>query len=245
MKNTNRLFAISVFVVLLLCIPIVSHAVNTGFSTEYEKDLDAYDIAKKIKFSVMKNEPRKEPMDCFDVSESGMIAIGTSQASSNKRVYVYTSEGEYKYGYTFRSGGSFALEFDGEVLNIYFVRSDIILAVAPGGEIKGISKVQNTKENTSYLLNELYATEKEINGTKYIIRNDIGFLNLFATSYSRLVVKASDGEESIIYDVNAYQFVVVLFWVVGITAFVSIVITDVVRRERERRRRCFVNNSSV
>ena len=89
MKNTNRLFAISVFVVLLLCIPIVSHAVNTGFSTEYEKDLDAYDFAKEVKFSVMKNEPRKEPMDGFDVSESGMIAIGAAQASGNKRGCAY------------------------------------------------------------------------------------------------------------------------------------------------------------
>ena len=62
---------------------------TTNYYLEGSRILDAHDFANEVKFSVIKNEPRKEPMDGFDVSESGMIAIGAAQASGNKRGCAY------------------------------------------------------------------------------------------------------------------------------------------------------------
>ena len=133
-----------------------------------------------------------------------MIAIG-QDGIEEKVLRVYSSDGEFQYGYTFNCTQSFGVEWDGQDINIYFVRSDVLLTVNKEGEIIDIVKVQNTTENNTYSNYMLCSTERTSGDTKYTIRNDMGFLNAFSSSYSQLIVTKSTGEEIILYDVNSDQ----------------------------------------
>ena len=161
-------------------------------------------FASNINISVLKEKPVDRAIECFDVSENGMIAIG-QDGIEEKVLCVYSSDGEFQYGYTFNCTQSFGVEWDGQDINIYFVRSDVLLTVNKEGEIIDIVKVQNTTENNTYSNYMLCSTERTSGDTKYTIRNDMGFLNAFSSSYSQLIVTKSTGEEIILYDVNSDQ----------------------------------------
>ena len=97
------------------------------------------------------------------------------------------------------------VEWDEETLNVYFVRSDVVISVSPNGEISDVLEVTNSIENNSYVNHFFHATERTIGDTTYIIRNDMGILSWIATSYSQIVVKDVSGTENVIYDVNSTQ----------------------------------------
>lgn len=63
---------------------------------------------------------------------------------------------------------------------------------------------------------------------KYTIRNDMGILNLFLSSYSQLLKTDVNGETTIIYDVNTFHLIKTIFIVLAIIIFVGIVTTLVV-----------------
>ena len=87
----------------------------------------------------MKSEPQKNPIECFSVNENGEIAIGCSD-SEQKTVCIYADNGKFQYGYSFECSGSFGIEFENNNLNIYFVRSDVAIAVNQMGEVESIYK---------------------------------------------------------------------------------------------------------
>ena len=197
----NYLYMISL---LFLFVTNGVFAMNTGFSTEELSEKDRSTFASNINISVLKEKPVDRAIECFDVSENGMIAIG-QDGIEEKVLCVYSSDGEFQYGYTFNCTQSFGVEWDGQDINIYFVRSDVLLTVNKEGEIIDIVKVQNTTENNTYRNYMLCSTERTSGDTKYTIRNDMGFLNAFSSSYSQLIVTKSTGEEIILYDVNSDQ----------------------------------------
>ena len=221
----------NIFVILLLLFLLINWGVgvlaaNTGFSTEplTEHDIDTF--LKNINLSMLESEPTKEAIECFDVNEDGFIAIGCS-TYKNKTVCIYTSDGEFQYGYSFECSGSFGVELDKSVLNIYFVRSDVAISVNPDGEIEEILKIQNTSENNSYWQNVLYSTKRKIGDTEYIIKNDMGIFNVFASSHSQLISTNKNGESRIIYDVNSAQFSKTLVVFIGVLVFVCIVVATI------------------
>ena len=60
------------------------------------------------------------------------------------------------------------------------------------------------------------------------MKNDMGILNLLASSYSQLVIIDNSGNEEIIYDVNSEQLSGMLKTFVVIFVFVFIVLCTVV-----------------
>ncbi len=200
----KRLCAIFLTVVVLFANAIQVNAMNTGFSTEELAEETKTTFVSNINLLPLKAETAKKGIQCFDVNEQGMIAIGQN-GSQGKEVCVYTSQGEFLYGYAFDCTQSFGVEWDEENLNIYFVRSDIIISLDPDANIVDIKEVQNTIDNNTHRNRLLYADTRTVGDTTYLIRNDMGVLNWLATSYSQIVVKDSDGTETIVYDVNARQ----------------------------------------
>lgn len=81
---------------------------------------------------MLADEPPQKAIKCFSVNEEGLIAIGCGN-SENKTVCIYTNDGVFKYGYSFKCSGSFGIELDKSVLNIYLVRSDVAIAVNSTG----------------------------------------------------------------------------------------------------------------
>lgn len=179
-------------------------AMDTGFSTEELSEEAKTTFVSNISISPLKTEPAKKGVLCFDVNEQGMIAVGQKDFNE-KEVCVYTSKGEFLYGYAFDCTQSFGVEWDNENINIYFVRSDVIISLDSEGNILDIKKVQNTIDNNTHSNNMLYSTNRIVGDTEYLIRNDMGIFNWMAASYSQIITIDAMGTERIIYDVNSMQ----------------------------------------
>lgn len=199
----NYLFLLIALLSVLFANPIKVNAVNTGFDTNDLPDERKHSCLSYIDLSLTNNEPAKKPIDCFAVNEDGLIAVGYSNLFENKTICVYTSDGVFQYGYTFKDMGTFRLEWDNKNLNIYLVRGGIIVSVTPSGEVVDVLEIQDTKSNNEYSNELFYSTKRKIGNTEYSIESDIGaFLDFFTPLYSRIVITNENGEKSIIYDVN-------------------------------------------
>lgn len=222
----SYLFLVSIFIFVLFANVVVTNAMNTRFSTEELSKNDQNTFASNIDILPLTVEPPKRGIQCFDVNEQGMIVVG-QKGTHGKEICIYSSDGTFLYGYTFNCTGSFGVEWDEENLNICFVRSSVIVSVTPKGEISDISEVKNTIENNSHMNDLLYSNSRIVGGTKYLIKNDMGILNLFASSYSQLIVKDSTGAESIIYDVSSMQLSNMIVTISIVCVFVSVAIAAI------------------
>lgn len=198
-----------IFVVLVTAFPsnmIKISAISTGFETSQIPTDTKDSFIYNINLQLITEEPTKRTLGCFDVNENGDVAVGHSTGSSKKQtVCIYSSDGFFKYGYTFNCTGDFGIEWAGENINIYFVRSDMIVSVALDGKILNVCEVEDTIANNSYRNHRIYATEKKIQNTTYSLKNNIGLLDWFATSYSQIVAIDTSGNQNIIYDVSSTQ----------------------------------------
>lgn len=232
-----RWFLVGLWMLLLLSNGVLEAlAMNTGFSTEALPEDDINTVLKNVNISMLTREPQKKSIDCFDVNEDGLIAIGSSD-SENKTVCIYTDEGDFQYGYRFKTNGSFGIELDNDILMVYLVRSDIAIAVNSMGDVESVLKIQNTSENNSYWYNFVYLTRRSIGDKEYMIKNDMGFFNIFASSYAQLIVKNTDGEECVIYDVGAEQLLNMVVTFVVVVVFscfaVAVIIWQFIKLRHE------------
>ena len=58
----------------------------------------------------------------------------------------------------------------------------------------------------------------------YSLKNDMGPFNLFASSYSQVIMTASDGSINVIYDVNNDQLIKTIFVFTGVVLFIAVVL---------------------
>lgn len=229
--NLKRTFLFFSFLFMFVFLTNVKevNAMNTGFSTEELTGEERNTFVSNIRISHFTMEPVKRSILCFDVNENGMIAIGRNGAYG-KEVCIYAADGNFLYGYTFDCSQSFGVEWDNEYINIYFVRSDVIISLDSDGNILDIKKVQNTINNNTQSNHLLYSTTRSVGDTTYLIRNDMGIFNWIAFSYSQIIAIDATGTEYIIYDVNSTQsFKTVVFFVV-ILMCVSVAVAIIIRR---------------
>lgn len=225
-KNAKKIILLMIF---LLSFKIDILAMNTGLSTEEMESDKVESILSHINLSVLSLEPVKDAIDCFDVNEKGMIAIGTSD-SEKKTICIYSSDGIFQYGYRFNSYGSFGIKWEEDNIIIYFVRGDFLVEVDTNGIIEKVLDVSDTLENGSYRRNSIFATKREVGDSKYVLKNDMGILNLFASTYSQLVITNNKGETEIFYDVNATELPKMIVTVIGVIVFAGSVIVILIRQ---------------
>lgn len=221
MKRMKIYLTIILLLLLIFTTGTDTYAMNTGFILEELSEDNKNIFLSNVEISFSMSEPVKKSILCFDVNEEGMIALG-QEDGQRKEICIYSLDGVFQYGYSFNSGQSFGVEWDGNNLNICFVRSDVIISVDRKGTIIEIKKVSDNAENNGYWNDLLYRTECEIDDTKYILRNDMGILNIFASSYNQLIEQKATGER-ILYDVNSFQYTKVI--VIG---FMSIILFGII-----------------
>lgn len=224
MKYIRNVFAFLLILMLINEGEVV--AMNTGFSTGTLSKNDIETFIENVNISILENEPQRQAIECFDVDEEGTIAIGYSD-SQNKTVCIYTNNGDFQYGYSFECSGKFGIEIHNRVLNIYFVRSDVAIAINSKGEIESILEIKNTSDNYNYWNNHVFSTKRKIGDNEYILKNDMGIFNVFASSYSQLIITNKNGEKSIMYDVNSTQFSNMVIKFIGVLVFICLVIAIV------------------
>ncbi len=223
----KQIYLLLPFVLLIVFFTSVIEveAMNTGFSTEELSEETKTSFVSNINISPLKAEPVKRGVLCFDVNEQGMIAVG-QKGSQGKEICVYTPQGEFLYGYAFNCSQSFGVEWDKQHINIYFVRSDVIISLDSDGNILDIKASQDTIDNNTYRNSLLYSTNRTVGDTTYLIRNDMGMFNWLASSYSQIITIDAMGTECIIYDVNSMQLanMIVTISIVCVFVFVAIAV---------------------
>lgn len=209
-----------------------SETLDSGFEVEDISESEKENIG--YNFSLISAPTANRTFVVFDVNENGMIALGHDLSNLEKRISVYDSDGNFKYGYSFESYGSFGVEWDGDYLNVYMVRSNLLITLDHEANIIEIAKVPDTNENRNHINNYIFATEKTIGDEKYTMRKKLGAFSIIATSYTQLS-KTSYGEEVIVYKANQGYSVgtfliplaIVALFVVGI----SVILYPVVFRK--------------
>lgn len=228
MKYKKILVFVLSISVLLYVFCLNASAMNTGFTTcDMEPDIQQTFLSNND-LALLTTEPEKQSIVCFDVNDDGLLLIGSGNFE-NKTVSVYTPDGVFKYGYKFTSSGSFGVEWDVDNIIIYFVRSDVAALVDSTGEILELKTIENTIENNSYWNHSVYSEERTVNGNKYVMKNNMGVLDVFATSYSQIVRTDSAGNSMTVYDVGQKQFfgtiiVVIFFAAAFVGGIISIIL---------------------
>ena len=222
---------------LLITVVLLLVLINTGtvkvmstdidFSTESFSKEDEDRIIRNINITLLLEEPSVISIKCFDVNEVGEFAIGFSRFE-DRIVCVYTGDGVFKYGYSFKGSGSFGLELQQDSLTIFLVRSDAAVVVEPGGEIKSVSKILNLSENNSNWNKSVFTTVRKVGENTYKLSNNMGIFNIFATSYSCLTVTDANGTEKVLCDLGGEHMAKSVMTFVGVILFMSIVTTIVV-----------------
>lgn len=235
MKYKKLIFAVITIMLLLSTVVTPAFAESTGFTTESLPQDQIDTIRKNTKITMLTNEPRKQGIECFDVNEKGIIAIGCGEYT-NKTVSIYTTDGIFKYAYSFVCYGSFGVELDGEILTIYFMRSSIAVSVDTNGEIIDVVGISDTYDNYSYWDTSVWATKRSVGDTDYVVERDLGPYNLVVSSYSRLIVTDSTGSENIIYDVNSSMLVTLKVRLALFCGFFVLVIICVIWKSIKSRR---------
>ncbi len=223
--KSKRLYVIVVLLLtFIFCCNFFAYALDNGFSTESLTINEINTFLNNIELMAIDCEPEKRAIECFSVHSCEKIAVGFSD-SNNKTICVYDCFGEFKYGYKFKTNGSFAIEWNKGNIVICFVRSDVILELTQEGTFVKIAKIKNTIENNTHWNNILYSTEQTIGNTKYVVKNKISLFDVFSSTYSNLIAIDEDGNESTIYAADSSLFVVnIAAIILMIVIFVFLVI---------------------
>lgn len=184
--------------ITILLVPIITFLLCTSVTAsaiEEDKVQNTLSVEENIVISNTKisvvNAEEKATIKCFDISDKGLIAIGLN--TSPKKINVYNSEGVFQYGYVFSCAGSFGVQWNNDTLQIYLVRSDLVLSVDSRGQCIAVDKLDNNRNWRK----TVFSSQRMVNGKTYYLESDMGILT---SSYSRLVVTDNVGNTRIIYD---------------------------------------------
>ena len=208
------------------------NAAESDFSTETLSENEENIIRSNAEIVPLGSPPRKLAIRCFDVNTDGMIVVGTSNGET-KTIAVYDANGIYQYGFLYRVSGDFGVQWDGKNILIYSVRGDIAFCVNPDGEIEEIREIKNTTENNAYWHHVVFARERTVGDSRYKLKNNMGMLNFFTSSYSQLVCIHSDGSEQVIYDVNTEQLIKMVIIILCVILFAAITLLTVYKQFRK------------
>lgn len=187
---------------MMLLIQPVHASQNTGDGMETVPDSRKEQILSNIQLELITREISHASIQCFDVNPSGFVAIGLN-TSPQKAIYVYDQRGEFQYGYTFNCSGDFGINWTGEVLKIYFVRSGLAVHFDSSGQCIQMEMINESAGNRQYLKDAFFATERKCNGKTYCLESDMG---IFTMTYSRLAAIDSEGVKQILYSAQTEDF---------------------------------------
>ena len=229
----RRLFwCVIAFTMAVICFSVHASALNTGFSTEELPENEKERIISHKSITLIDQAPEKMPFECFDVNEDGRIAIGqTTWQSGIKEICVYLPNGDFQYGYRIACNVTFGIEWDGDLINIYYCRDSFLISVDRQGQIVDVVSVPNSEENDAYRRQHLLRKRKMVEDKEYLARNDFSVLyQIIAQACSQLVIIQPSGEEQIFYDVSeAYsrhlRSIVIIIIIFVVLAIIGIIIT--------------------
>lgn len=211
--------------------PISTASTSMTFHSLSEKEKN--EIVEGINLQNVQNDSKKESIQCFDVSENGMVAIGIgSDYGNSKTIYVYDTSGIFQYGFQFDCDGDYAIIFQGNLLSIYFLRGNVFAVYDATGTCVDVQKVEDSSQNYALAKEILNRTTKSVAGNEYMLERDMSIGN----SYSRLVVTDEYGSKVVFYDVTQNHNIGQIAIVTVIVLFFSCVMLGYRKKQRKTTR---------
>jgi hypothetical protein len=150
-----------------------------------------------------------------------MIALGFGGI-----ICIYDDNFEFCYSHEFEIDGSYYIQWVGDNLAIYRVRSSIYLIINSDSEIVEYYNVPDTSENNEYLRNNVYSNSRKIDGNVFVIR-DAG-LTYFSPGCSQFVKVDAAGNQTLLYDVSfsfsVFVAVFIIIFLAMITGLIFLII---------------------
>lgn len=207
--------SISLFLfVLLICGGFASTVAATA------QTIKTYPIDDEIKAAII-SKANIQPIEtanikngikCFDVSNSGEVAIGVDRAS-NSVIYVYDSSGEFQYGFSLYVDGDYGIAYCDNLLGIYCIRGDTIMLCDDSGTCLDVRTLSSDEQGYFRAIEILDRISKEMGVKKYVLERDIEI----GDSYSRLVKIDEQGNRTVLYDATPEH---IIGQILGITAMI-------------------------
>ena len=194
---------------------------KTGFEVEGYDNPDLEAFSSRIKLKLLTSDCN-EKIDNYDVNTSGEIVVACNTISTEKKVCVYNSLGQFQYGYSLMDFGTIGVEWDGDNIIVYSVRSDYLILLDRKANVLDKKKVLNTPANNTYSHKILWETQREAGSHTYQLKT------------SKIIKNDTDGNESIIVDKSgAYYFhlvIIVLFVAFSVIEFTIVMIKMLKKR---------------
>jgi hypothetical protein len=133
--------------------------------------------------------------------------------------------------FEFSNYGSFFIQWNDDNILLLLVRSSIIVELTSAGQLIDMVRAEDSSIENNSLWNDIAKKDHVYIGeNSYSIRNQRGFLNFFASSYSQLLKTDSSGNITILYDVNSGQLTKAIVTFIAILLFIALVAVILVRQ---------------
>lgn len=166
--------------------PHISFAQSISrFSLDNEKKIEYVD-AYLDKINIVKKEIKTDStIQTYDINELGEIILGFSEGEIN----LYNRDGTFHVAFRHGFGSSYALQFYGENILLYYTKSGSIIEFTKEGEVINVWERAKTSINDEISSQMRNKNIRRVNGNIY----KRGY---FPTKFTK---EDSDGQISIIY----------------------------------------------
>lgn len=211
---------------------------DIGFSTTKLSAEERNRFLGNINFKLIDKEPEWDSISCFDVSDSGHIAVVGESKNGHDSISVYDKTGNFAYGYTLNCNGRFGVGWDGDNIAVYFVRDNIAASFDRNANNITCDEIPDTTANNWYWSNEvLLKTLRVKNGVRYEMKNTGKVANAISPSYAVLEMTEPDGTVHIIFDNSKDYDIKLIKTCIMVVAFCVVVISILTLKIVEKRKK--------
>lgn len=165
------------------------------------------------------------PIVSFDVSKDGIILLGFILLGFKENKIAISNSNNVLTLFEFDNDGSFYVQWnDGNIL-LMLVRGSIVIEFSQDGQLINMVKTDDSSVKNNSLWNQI-AKRKSVNigQASYYVKNDMGMFNFLASSYSQLITEDSQGNQTILYDVNNTQMTKTIVAFFAVIVFAAVVV---------------------
>lgn len=158
------------YFLLLLLLPLTTSAESTLTLQPMSAD-EQVRFLQNVSLVVWQEDYAGRAIECFDVREDGMVALGFSRPRGGKYAAVLDVDGAFLYGYVFQCTGSFQLDWTDEGLGIIWVRSNVLAVFDESGACLSAQEIDMNTATSRYL-RQLDQRTRTAAGSVYTLGSD-------------------------------------------------------------------------
>ena len=155
-----------ILLLLLALLPVVALAEYADLSFWETPEAERQSKLARWGFVIWTEDYSDWAIECFDVREDGMIALGFNRSPEMKYVAVLDADGVFQYGGTFKCTGAFLVDWIGDHLGICQIRGSSLGVFDENGKCIDMQDVRTNTALSRYQ-NALRKPTRQVNGVTY------------------------------------------------------------------------------